>query len=72
MRQKLKGTEAVGHLFDIITFSMGPIIHRINMPLVSCAVVAFMEDAVHNWIPHKHIARTHVDFSSQDVAPLWA
>src|SRR5690606_31135226 len=48
------------NLFDVITFTMSPVIHRINMPLVACAMMVSVDNPVHNRVTHQHIRRSHI------------
>ena len=46
---------------------MGPVVHGVNTPVATSAVVVLMQNAVHHGIPHQHIGRGHVDFRSQHM-----
>ena len=57
----------MGNLLEVIRLPVSPIVHGVNIPGISCAVVVCMDDAVQNWIPHVHVWRSHVDLSTKQV-----
>ncbi len=52
---KFKRTERVRNVFKSIAERVGEVIHRIDAPLIACAVMFHMTDTVHNRITHIHV-----------------
>ena len=67
---KFQRTNRMGNLFDGIFKPVGPVISRINAPLIACTVMFCMQNAVHNRIPHVHVCRCHVNLRSKDTGTL--
>ena len=55
----------MGDLLKGITLAMRKIIHRVNAPGITRAVVVGMLDAVENRVAHQHIGVRHVNFRTQ-------
>ena len=51
---------------DGIRLPVGVVVHRINAPLVSRAVMFGVQDAVHHRITHVQVRRSHVDLRPQN------
>ncbi len=50
---------------------MGPIVHRIDTPLLSGAVVGgLVQDAIHHRVADVNIGMRHVDFGTQYTRPI--
>ena len=49
---------------------MRPVVHRVDLPALSGAVVLGMDDAIHDRITHQHIRMRHVDLGAQDLGPI--
>ena len=67
---KLQGADGMRDSLNGVGLAMGPIVGGVNAPLVSCAWMGHMQDAVHNGIPHVQIARSHIDLGSQHTGPV--
>ena len=65
VRLKLQGAEGVGDALDGIALPMGPVVHRVDAPLVAGAVMGGVEDAVHHRVAQVDVGRTHVDLGAQ-------
>lgn len=62
---KFKGTDRVGNPFNGVRYGMGEVVHRVNAPFVTCAVMMGMDDAVQDRIAHIEVRAGHVDLSTQ-------
>ena len=65
MRHELQGADAVGDAFEIVALSVGKVIHRIGIPLRSCAMMRGMDDAIHDRIAEMHIGVGHIEFGTE-------
>jgi len=50
---------------------MGIVIHGVNAPLITRAMVLSVQNAVHNWVAQVEVRRCHVDFSPQRARAIW-
>ena len=57
--------DRVCDFFNRIALSVREVVHRIDAPLVACAVVMRELDAVHQWIAQMHIGRRHINLRTQ-------
>ena len=53
------------NIFNRITLSVCVIVHRINAPFISCAMMCNMTNAIHQRITEMHIRRSHVDLCTK-------
>ena len=60
----------MGDPFDAVFEAMGPVIERVDAPLVTGAVMVSMLDAIHQGVAHQHIVMGHVDLGPQDFVTL--
>ena len=67
---ELQGANGMCDAFDRVRLAMGPIVHRVNAPLVAGAVVLGVHDAVHNGIAHVEIGGVHVDLGAQGAGAI--
>lgn len=70
MGHKLQGTDGVGDAFEVVTLSMGEIVHGVAVPLCAGAVVGCLYDAVHDGVTEVHVGVGHVELGSQDHGSL--
>src|SRR5512133_3609694 len=52
---ELQRTEGMGYTLEIIALSMSEIIHRVNIPLGSCAVMRDLYYPVYDGVAHMHV-----------------
>ena len=64
---ELEGADRVGDLFDIVGLAVGEVVHGIDAPLVTGAVVRLVEDTVHHGIAHVHVGRGHIYLCPQHL-----
>ena len=63
---KLQRTDRVRHSFEIVRLSVRKIVHRIDIPFASCAVVRMRgDDAVHDRVTEVHVGVRHVNFRTK-------
>ena len=63
---KLQRTDRVRHSFEIVRLSVREVVHRIDVPFASCAVVRMRgDDAVHDRVAEVHIRVRHVNFRTE-------
>ena len=67
---KLEGANGVGDALDGVALAVGVVVHRVDAPLVSGAVMAGVQDAVHDRIAHVEIRRGHVDLGAQGARAI--
>ena len=74
MRHKLQCTDRVSDTLEVVTLSVGKVIHRIGMPLSACAVVRRVDDTIDNRITEVHVGVSHIQLGTQHHASfnsLW-
>ena len=62
---EFEGADRVGDPFDRIALAMRIVVHRIDAPFVTRAVMLGVQDAVHDRVAEQHVRVRHVDFGSQ-------
>ena len=62
---ELERTHRMRDAFDRIGLAVGVIVHRIDAPFVSGAVMLSVQNAVHHRIAQVQVRRGHVDFGAQ-------
>ena len=67
---ELQGADRVGDAFDRIGLPVGEIVHGVDAPLIAGAVVAFVQDAVHDRVAQVEVAGGHIDLGPQDARPV--
>ncbi len=66
----LQRAHRMGDALQRIGLPMCEVIHGIDAPLVTGAVMFSVQDAIHDRVAHVHIGRGHVDFCSQGQASV--
>ena len=56
--------------FDGIFIPVSKIIKRINTPIITGMIVGFLENTIHNRIPHIEVGMSHINFSPQNTFTL--
>jgi hypothetical protein len=64
MVYELQRADGVGNMFYAITLAVREIIHRIDTPFISRAVVMLMLDAVDNRVAEEKVGMSHIHLSS--------
>ena len=64
---ELQGADRMGDVLDGVALSMGEVVHRIDAPLVTRAVVGGVLDAVEEGISEHHVGGCHVYLGTQDL-----
>ena len=64
---ELQGADRVGDALDRVALPVGVVVHRVDAPLVSRAVVFGVDDAVHDRVAEEHVRMGHVDLRAQDL-----
>ena len=59
--------DRVGDVLDRVALPVGVVVHRVDAPLVARAVVAGMDDAVHDRVAEEHVGMRHVDLGAQHL-----
>ena len=67
---ELERAHRVRHFFQRVRLAMRVVVHRINAPLISRAVMLGMQNAVHDRIAHINVWRRHIDFRPQHSRPI--
>ena len=67
---KLQSTDRMGHPFDGIFLAMSKIIGRIDIPLITGAMVWNLLDTIDHRITHIDIRRVHINFRPQCHGPF--
>ena len=66
MYLELEGTDTVRHALEIVALAVGKIIHRVDIPLASGAVVRMRcDDAVHDRVAEVHVRVSHINLGTQ-------
>ena len=65
MRNKLQRADRVGDALEEVALSVSEVVHRVAVPLCSCAVVWYLYDAIDDGITEMHIGIGHVQFGAQ-------
>jgi hypothetical protein len=66
----LERTQRVRHALDRIGLAVRPVVHRIDAPLVTGALMRDLPNPVHDRVTHVHVAGRHVDFRPEHVRPI--
>jgi hypothetical protein len=64
---ELQRADRVGNALDRVALAVGPVVHRVDAPLVTGAVVGLVADAVHHRVPHVHVVVGQVDLRPQHM-----
>ena len=67
---ELEGADGVGDVFDGVALAMGVVVHGVDAPFVTSAVMLGMEDAVHDGVAELHVGVRHVDFGAQHLGAV--
>ncbi len=62
--------DRVGDLLDRVALAVGEVVHRVDAPLVTRAVVFGVDDAVHDRVAEEHVGMRHVDLGAQHLRPV--
>jgi len=65
VRLELQRAEGVGDALDGVGLAVGPVVRRIDAPLVAGTGVVLAADAVHHRVAQVEIGRGHVDLRPQ-------
>jgi len=68
---ELQGADGVGDLFKRVGDGVGVVIHGVDAPVVTGAVVGGAQDAVDDRVAHVQVRRSHVDFGPQGPGAVW-
>lgn len=63
---EFEGANRVRDVLDGVRLAMGEVIHRVDLPFVTRAVVIDMEDTVKDGIAQIQVGSGHVDFGAED------
>ena len=66
MHLELQRTDRVRHPFEEVTLPVGKVIHGVDAPLRTRAVVRHLDDAVDDGVAEVHVRRSHIDLRTQD------
>ena len=58
------------YAFDGIFKPVRPVVHRIDVPFASGAMVRRVHDPIHDRIAEVQVRAGHIDFGSQDHLPV--
>ena len=67
---ELDRTERMGYTLYRIFQTVGPVIGWIYTPLISCSMMAGMDNAVYDWITHIQIWMGHINLCPQCPFPI--
>ena len=70
MHVEFEGADGVGDVFDGIALAVGEIVHGVDAPLVSRAVMAGVLDAIEDGIPEEHVGMGHVYLGAQHLGSV--
>jgi len=62
---EFKRAERMGDTLEGIALAVGPVIVRVDTPVVAGAMMGHVANAVHQWVAHGHVGVGHVDLGSQ-------
>ena len=65
VRHELQRTDRVGDTFEVVTLSVGKVVHRVTMPLRTGTVVGYLDDAVDDGVAEVHVGIRHIQFGTQ-------
>ena len=68
---KFKRTNRVRNPFDVIAERMRQIVHRINAPFVTSAMVRCVTNSIKHRISQPDVGRVHVDLCAQGTRAIW-
>ena len=66
MLHKLQCTPRVGHTLEIVTLTMGEVVHRISIPLVACTDMGDIKYTIDQRITEQHVRMSHIDLGTQN------
>ena len=67
----LERTQRVGDPFHRIVLTMRPIVHGVDLPLITCAVMRrVVDDAIHCRVTHIDIGMRHIDLCAQNAGSV--
>ena len=67
---KLQGTNRVCDALDGVALSVCIVIHRVDAPLIACAVVFGMENAIEDGVAEEHIGVSHINLRAQHLLAI--
>ena len=67
---ELECTQRMCDLLDRIALAVCEVVHRIDAPLITRAVMRGMQDPIHHGVAEIEIGRGHVDFGTQHPAAV--
>ena len=63
---ELERAHGMGDVLERIGLAVGVVVHGINAPFISGAVMLGVQDAVHHRVAHVQVWRSHVNFGAQN------
>ena len=67
---KLQSTNRMGDSFDRIRLAVSPIVHRVNAPIVSSAMMMRKHDPIKHRVAQIEVRRRHVDLGPKRSGPF--
>ena len=64
---ELQGADGVGDALEGVALAVGPVVHRVDAPLVAGAGVRLVADAVHDGVAQEDVGGGHVDLGPQGL-----
>ena len=60
----------MSYALEVITLSVGEVIHRVAVPFCSSAMVRSLNDTVYDWVTEVHVRISHIKLCTQNHAAL--
>ena len=64
---ELQGAQGVSDVLDGVGQAVGEVVHGVDTPGITCAVVGGVTDPVQKRVTHFHVGRRHVDLRPKDM-----
>ena len=68
---KLQCADGVCHALVGVLERVSEVVHRIDAPLVACAVMALVHDSIYDGVAHIEVWRSHVYFRPQNLLTVF-
>src|SRR5438128_352916 len=65
MHLEFECADGMSHPFDIVTQTMGEVVHRVDAPGIAGMMMLGVADSIEEWVTHPNVWRGHVDPGAQ-------
>ena len=71
MRFEFQRADRMGDSFQRIALPVGPVVHRVDAPLITGSMMMRMPDPIEQRVAHQHIRMRHVDLRAKNVGAVF-